>query len=343
MPCISVGSDKPVEGRKKIILLTTGGTIASAPTAEGLAPLGSAEILEHLGRTGDEFALTVREILRLDSPNIQPEEWRVIASAIYECFDRFDGVVVAHGTDTMAYTASMMCFMLRNPPIPVVFTGSQLPISHPLTDALVNLQCAFAMAASGIPGVFVAFNRKIIVGCRAVKIRTTGFDAFESINVGCAGTVGSDGLRFNKEVLPVADGPCALEDSVDANVFLLKLTPGTNPDVVDMLLDSNCHGIVIEAFGAGGLQFVRRDFVSKLERAAFMGIPVVVCSQCLYERSDFSLYQVGQKALEKGAIQAFDMTSEAAITKLMWALGRTRNADEIRKLFALNLAGEIAL
>ncbi len=328
---------------KRILMLTTGGTIASAPTAEGLIPRGSAEILAHLGGAGDSFELTVKEVLTLDSTNIQPEEWRIIASAIYNNMSGFDGIVVTHGTDTMAYTASMMCFMIHNPQIPVVFTGSQLPISNPLTDAICNLRAAFAMASSGVSGIFVAFDRKIILGCRAVKVRTTGFDAFESVNSDYVGIISSGGLRLNQPALSSSPGECMLEDSVDTNIFLLKLTPGTNPNIIDMLLDSGCHGIVIEAFGAGGMQFIRRDFISKLERAAKEGIPVVVCSQCLYERSDFSIYQVGQKALEKGAIQAYDMTSEAAVTKLMWALGKTRNIAEIKKLFCTNIAGEIAL
>lgn len=131
---------------KKILMLTTGGTIASAPGAEGLAPRGSDEILSHLGAGFAGCEVTTREIFTLDSTNIQPEEWKVIAAAIYDGFREFDGIVVTHGTDTMAYTASMLCFMLKNPPVPVVLTGSQVPIAHPLTDAVLNLRCAFAMA-----------------------------------------------------------------------------------------------------------------------------------------------------------------------------------------------------
>lgn len=325
----------------KILMLTTGGTIACVSTEEGLQPLGSQEILRHLG--GEEMVdLTVREILTLDSTNIQPEEWRLIAREIFRGFGEFEGIVVTHGTDTMAYTAAMVSFMLQNPPVPVVFTGSQLPISHPLTDAVQNLRCAFSMAQSGVPGVFVAFDRKIILGSRAVKVRTTGFAAFESVNRRPAGTVDSRGLRLEPEALPRPGGRPVLNDSMDTNVFLLKLTPATDPRILDLLLDGGCHGIVIEAFGAGGIQFIRRDFVAKLQRAEELRVPVVVCSQCLYESSDFSVYQVGRKALERGVIQGYDMTSEAAVTKLMWALGQG-GIDTVRRLFGQNLVGEVEL
>ncbi|NCB04234.1 MAG: asparaginase [Clostridia bacterium] len=328
---------------KKILMLTTGGTIASRSGSEGLAPEGSEEILRHIGAAADSYDVTTREIFTLDSTNIQPEEWHVIASAIYDAFTDYDGIVVTHGTDTMAYTASMMSFMLQNPPVPVVFTGSQVPISHPLTDAIENLRCAFAMAASGKPGVFVAFDRKIMLGCRAVKVRTVGFDAFESVNCPPVALVDSTGLRLNPSVLPRIGAEPSLDDGIDTDVFLLKLTPATNPAILDMLLDAGIHGIVIEAFGAGGIQFIRRDFIARLERAAKAGIPVVVCSQCLYEASELSIYQVGVKALETGAIQAHDMTSEATVAKLMWALGKSRDIASVRKLFGINFAGEVSL
>lgn len=331
--------------RKKLLMLTTGGTIASAPTAGGLAPQGSQEILSHMGINAElmPFDLEVREILTLDSSNIQPEEWKIIAAAIYDGFVGYDGIVVTHGTDTMAYTASMMTFMVQNPPVPVVFTGSQVPISVPLTDAVFNLISAFTMALSGHPGIFVAFDRKIILGCRAVKVRTTGFNAFESVNYPPVGVIDSSGLHVYEEYLPRSSGAPALNTSIDTEVFLLKLTPGTNPQIIDMLIENGARGIVIEAFGAGGLQFIRRDFTAKLQHAADAGVPVVVCSQCLYERSDFSVYEVGQKALGSGVIQGSDMTSEAAVTKLMWALGNCAGRDEVRALFGRNLAGEIEI
>lgn len=328
--------------KKHILLLTTGGTIASKPTAQGLAPgISGAELAAWLPHLQDTYAITVRDILHLDSSNIQPEEWQIIARSIFAQKDLYDGIVVTHGTDTMAYTASVLSFMLPGLDLPVVLTGSQLPIEHPLTDGLENLRTAFAMAASGARGVFLAFDRKIILGCRAVKTRTTGFDAFESVNWPLAGSTGGGGLALNRAALPNIAGQCHLRDGLCREVFLIKLTPGLNPEIFDMLLSMHYRGVVIEAFGAGGLHFIRRDLIAKLHKAAEAGVTVAVCSQCLYERSDFSLYQAGQKALEQGVLQAFDMTTEATVTKLMWILGQTEDPARIRALFYQNLSGEI--
>lgn len=326
---------------KKILLLTTGGTIASTLGEKGLTPtLDGEKLLSLIGKVDCE--ITVKNILELDSSNIQPEEWQFIAKSVFTMREGFDGVVITHGTDTMAYTASMLTFMLKNIDLPVVLTGSQLPIETPLSDAPENLRSALAMAQSGKPGVFLAFNRKIFLGCRSVKVRTTDFNAFESVNIPPVGTINSKGLVIDDSLIKKPDGKPELLDSLENRIMLVKLIPGIDPQIFDAIANLGCRGVVIEAFGSGGLHFVRRDLVSRLEELVKKNIAVVVCSQCLYEQSDMTTYEVGRRALEKGVIPAGDMTSESAVTKMMWGLGQGLSPKELSELFKKNLAGEIS-
>ena len=277
----------------------------------------------------------------LDSSNILPSQWQQIARAVYENREGYDGIVISHGTDTMAYTASAVTFMLPNIHLPVVFTGSQLPLADILSDGPDNLRTAFAMAASGAPGVFLAFDRKVMLGCRAVKVRASGFSAFESVNARYAGTVSNRGLVLDERVLPPIKGEATLRPELDENVFLLKLTPGLSPKIFDMLSGMGYKGIVIEAFGLGGMNVLHQG-QGGIRAAVEAGVSVVVTTQCLYDSSDLRVYQVGNKLLELGVIQGRDMTSEAAMTKLMWALGQGLDQTQIAELFEKSLAGEVS-
>ena len=331
-----------MEQKKHILLLTTGGTIDCRPGEDGLEPHRS-DVMDHqIQQLRNFYDITVEDVLCLDSSNIRPEEWQHIARHIYERRRGFDGIVVSHGTDTMAYTASAVTFMLPGIDIPVVFTGSQLPLGDVLSDGPDNLRTAFAMAASGHGGVFLAFDRKVMLGCRAVKVRASGFSAFESINARYAGIVSSQGLVTDPRVLPNPAGVPQLLDTVSNNVFLLKLTPGLSPDIFDALLAMGYKGIVMEAFGLGGINVLNQG-LSGIRKVVEAGVSVVVTTQCLYDSSDLRVYQVGNKLLDMGVIQGRDMTSEAAMTKLMWAIGQGMTPNEITRLFGKSLAGEITV
>lgn len=326
--------------KKKILLVTTGGTIACVAGGEGLEPQHSDVMERELEQLRTYYDISVRDVMCLDSSNIRPEEWQTLARDIFALRAGFDGIVVSHGTDTMAYTASAVTYMLPNIDLPVVFTGSQLPLSDMLSDGPDNLRTAFAMAASGAAGVFLAFDRKVMLGCRAVKVRASGFSAFESVNARYAGLVSNLGLVLDGEVLPVRRGEPMLRTDISKDVFLLKLTPGLDPAIFDMLAGMGYKGIVIEAFGLGGVNVLHQG-LSGIHRAVERGICVVVTTQCLYDSSDLRVYQVGNRLLELGVIQGRDMTSEAAMTKLMWAIGQGMTPDAIKTLFAESLSGEI--
>ena len=329
-----------MDHKKHILLLTTGGTIASIPGGEGLEPHRSDVMERELNQLRTYYDITVRDVMCLDSSNIRPQEWQQIARDIFEHREGYDGIVVSHGTDTMAYTASAVTFMLPDIDLPVVFTGSQLPLADVLSDGPDNLRTAFAMAASGHPGVFLAFDRKVMLGCRAVKVRASGFSAFESVNARYAGVVSNLGLVVDHTVLTRPHGPARLCPELCPEVFLLKLTPGLPPAIFDALVDMGYRGIVIEAFGLGGINVLHQG-LQGIHRAVEKGVSVVVTTQCLYDSSNLQVYQVGNRLLELGVIQGRDMTSEAAMTKLMWALGQGMSPKAIAKLFTMSLAGEV--
>ena len=313
-----------MDAKKNILLLTTGGPLPSKPGDGGLVPQRADAMAREVAQLRTYYHIAVEDIMCMDSSNIRPEEWQQIARQIFRQQDHYDGIVVSHGTDTMAYTASAVTFMLPGVRIPVVFTGSQVPLTQPLSDGADNLQTAFAMAASGKPGVLIAFDRKVMRGCRAVKVRASGFSAFESVNARYVGVVSNQGLVIDPRALPKANGPTKLLTEVSRDVFLLKLTPGLSPDIFTALLAMGYKGIVLEAFGLGGIN-------------------IVVTTQCLYDSSNLQVYQVGTKILELGVIQGRDMTSEAAMTKLMWAIGQGMDQNQVAALFRQSLAGEITV
>ena len=185
---------------KNILLINTGGTFSSRPGEHGLIPeLASGDICNLIGEFDPALSIVAEDYCSLDSSNITPDDWQRLALRIGEKVGFCDGVVLIHGTDTLAYTSSMLSYMLQNIPVPVVITGSQMPLGVPMSDAADNLRCALQMAASGYGGVFVAFDRKIMLGCRTSKVRTVSFNAFESINYPHVGEVNAFGLQLHLE------------------------------------------------------------------------------------------------------------------------------------------------
>lgn len=318
--------------RPSITLLATGGTIASMQSAKGLIPaMRGEEILRLCPRLSEYANITSVDVFALDSSNIQPEEWQTLARAVREAAATSDGIVITHGTDTMAYTASALSYMLLDLNKPVVLTGSQLPMNFPYSDGPINLEEAFSVAAHAAPGVYIAFHHKVIYGTRAVKMRTLSFDAFDSINAPPVGFFDADGLHFSttvKKNLP--DFALSNPESIDPRVFLLKLMPGTDPEIFDHLVEFGYRGLVLEAFGLGGLHYIRRNLIDSLQRLAEKGILTLVTTQCVYEKADFSIYEVGHDVLSANNIfGANDMTTEAAITKMMWVLGDVENRKRL--------------
>lgn len=326
---------------KKLMMINTGGTFSAVEGELGLAPgLTGKDIAARLG-CDEDVMLVTEDYCSLDSANIIPDDWAEIAYRIEKAVGMYDGVVIIHGTDVMAYTASMLSFMIQNVPIPVVLTGSQLPLNDPLTDAADNCRCAIKMASTGVGGVYVVFNRKIILGCRSSKVRTVSFDAFESINYPLIGEFNAFGMKLNRSFYPPQKGEFLCRNGYSDKIAVLKVFPGMRPDIFAYLQEKGYEGIFIEGFGLGGVPFMRNNLLKEIEKASAAGIPILVGSQCRYEGSDLNIYETGLRVQACGGIPVYDMTQEATVTKLMWCLGQTKDREEIQKMLLTNMVNEI--
>ena len=342
---------------KHILLIATGGTIASAEDGNGLSP----------ALTGEELARSVPEIeglceldivqpMNIDSTNMRPADWLRIAEVIRENYDTHDGFVVLHGTDTMSYTAAALSYLIQDSPKPIVLTGSQQPMGNPFTDAKINLYQSLVYAVSDRSrDVSIVFGGYAIAGTRARKQRTMSFNAFNSINYPVLAYLRQDKIICSGSVA-VSAGPAecdcagsgaaraadgALDEprfytELNSRVCALKLTPGLTPDIF-RLLKPDYDAVILETFGMGGVPERGADGASYQE-AIFdwvdSGRTVVMTTQVPEEGLDLGVYEVGRAYAEhSGILKGGDMTTEALVAKTMWALGQTRDADELQRLF----------
>jgi L-asparaginase len=327
---------------KKLLLLATGGTIASVEGKEGLVPgLSAEELLQYFKNDILEVDVTCKIIMNRDSTNMQPEHWIRMAKTIAEHYHEYDGFVITHGTDTLAYTSAALSYMLQGLKKPVVITGSQVPISFKQTDAKKNVMDSIRFAKEDIGGVFVVFDGRVIIGTRAVKMRTKSYDAFESINHPYVAKIEGNQIHYLWKPEMQTD-KLVLDTRICPDVFLLKLHPGTKPEIFDFIKHAY-KGVIIESFGNGGLPFEERNLLPKIAEMVSAGIAVVISTQCLEEGQDLLLYEVGRKVSQYDVILSADMNTEAIVAKLMWGLGSEPSLNEIKKVMESPIAYDLSV
>ena len=324
---------------KNVLMLGTGGTIASEMTQSGLMPaLSTQQLVENVPEISQMCNVTCRQLFSIDSTNITPAHWLTIAAAIRESYDEFDGFVIAHGTDTMAYTAAALSYLIQGSPKPIILTGAQKPILFENTDSKTNLADAFRCAVSDLCGVMIVFNGRVILGTRARKTRTTSLQAFSSINYPVLAVLQNGFLM--EYIRPSAQARPTFYDRLNARVGLLKMTPGTDCGLLSYLIDHN-DAVIIESYGVGGLpSYQGSGFFDVLRSAIADGNKtIVMTTQVQNEGSNLAVYDVGfHLKNDLHLLEAYDMTTEAALAKLMWILGQTQDAGEIRRMFCTPVA-----
>ncbi|GAK30089.1 L-asparaginase [Weissella oryzae SG25] len=325
----------------EVLVLTTGGTIASIQTERGLAPSMADEVLISYFERRPGVNLSIESVMSKDSTNMQPEDWVEIAKHVMRNRERYDAFIVTHGTDTMAYTAAALSYLLYGIDKPVVLTGSQVPLGVSETDAVRNLHDALTFASqTTLRGVFVVFNGLAMMGTRAVKTKTRSYNAFESINFPYIASI-SDGMMVPLYEPQVENKGITKHVSLNPNVFVLKAYPGLDTHIFDYLIERQFEGVIIESFGNGGLPFERRNLIPSIEKLTKAGIPVIITTQILEEGQDIYRYEVGQRVVEAGGITAGDMNTEAIIAKLMWVLAVTNDRETILQFMQTTIAHDL--
>ncbi len=327
---------------KKILMIGTGGTIASKATAGGLHPqMSLEEILGYVPSISQICEVDTYQLCNIDSTNMSPEIWISIVCLVKEKYDQYDGFVICHGTDTMAYTAAALSYMIQDSPKPIAITGAQRPINMEVTDSKTNLYDSFLYAASdSASGVQIVFNGKVILGTRARKTHSKSFQAFSSINYPYLAVI-QDGHLIQYITHPKKEAPI-FYDNLNPKVCLFKLTPGVGSDILNYMLDKN-DAVIIESYGVGGIPSLEKyHYFDVIQEWIVKGKTVVMTTQVPNEGSDMTVYMVGNELKSKvNILEAYDMISEAVVCKLMWILGQSNDPEEIQRLFYTTINNDI--
>ena len=341
-------SKMPHNRNPKILILATGGTIASKSTDKGFVPqMSGIELLQLIPEIANQTRVDVNQLMNIDSSDMQVSDWQKIARACQDAIEqKYSAIIITHGTDTMCYTASALSFLLPDLKIPIILTGSQKPAVLSDSDGPQNMKDAFCVANSKLKGVYIVFNHKIILGSRAYKMYTQNFDAYISRNYPYVGYVKDEKIEIltypkilNSKNIPNQD---VGQFELCPEVALLKVTPATKPEFLSFIGKSGYQGIVIEGFGTGGISNLNHGMLDEIEHIiSKCNIPIIMISQCMYEGVNLAVYGVGDQAAKAGVISGNDMTTEIAIVKLMWLLARTKDMEQIKKAIAYNFCDEI--
>ncbi len=308
------------------------GTLAAPPEERAVENLLAIEPKIH-----DLAEIGVEYIDNIDSTNISPVHWDKIAASIAAHHDDYDGFIITHGTDTMAYTSSALSFALQDIGKPVVLTGAQIPGNRIETDARRNLINAVRVAVEDIAGVMIVFYEHIISGARASKVSESKLNAFHSMNWDLLGEVRFD-IRLQEDRRRRSPAGLHPKPGYEPNIAVATLVPGTPPVMLSNLLDSGIRGLVLRGYGSGNIGY---EYLDVLRKARELDVPIVVNTQCMEGATLMHLYDVGKKALDLGAIQGYDMSLETCTTKLMWALKRSGSAEDVRKIMHTNYCNEL--
>ena len=338
-----------------VLLIYTGGTIGmkADPVDGTLKPFDFSGILEEVPELR-KFALKIDSYTFnpiIDSSDVEPALWQSLATLIRDRYDDYDGFVILHGTDTMAYSASALSFMLENLGKPVIFTGSQLPIGEPRTDGKENLISAVEIATAKdshghpmVPEVCICFNSQLLRGNRSVKVNATGFDAFKSPNYPLLATAGIS-INYNNSFIHYGSERrkgLTIHTNLDTRVSVLKLHPGiTEQAVRDILLGDGSRAVILETYGSGNAP-CRPWFLALVREAATRGKILLNVTQCQSGDVDMDIYATGRSLKDAGVICGHDITTESALGKLFHLMGEYADNEQVKTLLEKNLKGEIS-